>query len=168
MAKTFLDQLVDYPAEIIKRISEDKYCVGLLVNKAFSAVDEDDSDKVLDELIYDYQYVDETTQKSSAYIWVEMEVNAVDNKQIKGVRIYVTVSCHKNYMKLSNSIFRGVIGNRRDNLVRYIDKLLNNSNFMGIGALKLQSIKTLSPINGFATRELTYSTPDFNIVETVE
>ncbi len=165
MAKTYLDQLVEYPAKVIKRISEDKYCVGLVVNKGFNAVTEDDYDNVLEEHIFDYQYVDETTKESTAYIWIEMEVNSVSNKQIKNGRVYVTVACHKSFMKLNGAIYRGVIGNRRDNLVRYIDKLLNDSDFMGIGTLKLLSVKTLSPINGFAVREITYSIPDFNIVD---
>ena len=165
MAKTYLDQLVEYPAKIIKKISEDEHCVGLMVNKNSEKVTEDDSDKVLDENIFDYQYVDETTKEAAAYVWVEMEVPYVDNKHIKGTRIYVTIACHKSYMKLNASECRGMTGNRRDNLVRYIDKLLNEAQLMGIGALSLQSVKTLTPINGFVMREITYSVPDFNIVE---
>jgi hypothetical protein len=137
----------------------------LLVNKEFEKINEDDGDKVLEEKVYDYQYVDETTTESAAYIWIEMEVGSVENKQIKDMRIYVTVACHKSFMQLNPSLFRGMIGNRRDNLVRYIDKILNNSNFMGIGALKLDSVRTVAPINGFVMREITYEIPDFNIVD---
>lgn len=165
MAKTYLDQVVEYPSKIILRLAEDKYCAGLILNKAFGDIDENDIDKVLDDYIKDYQYVDETTQETAAFVWVEMEVNQVDNKTIKGVRLYVTVCCHKNYMSLAPKTFKGIIGNRRDNLVRYIDKILNYSQFMGIGRLKLNSVKTIAPINGFTGRELTYEIPDFNIVE---
>lgn len=165
MAKTYLDQIVEYPSKVMLRIAEDKVCTGLLVNKAFNDVTEDDIDKAMDDLIKDYQYVDETTQSTAAYIWVEMEVNRVDNKTIKGIRLYVTIACHKNYMSLNRQTFRGIVGNRRDNLVRYVDKVLNNTEFLGIGALKLHSIKTLTPINGFTMREITYEIPDFNIVE---
>lgn len=165
MAKTFLDQIVEYPSKVILRIAEDKYCAGLILNKAFDEIGEEDVDRVLDEYIKDYQYVDETTQETSAFVWVEMEVNQVENKTIKGVRLYVTVSCHKNYMALAPKTFKGIIGNRRDNIVRYVDKILNNSQFMGIGRLKLSSVKTIAPINGFTARELTYEVPDFNIVD---
>lgn len=166
MAKTYLDQLVEYPAKVLKRISEDKYCLGLLLNKSFNDIAEEDSDKALDELLFDYQYIDDTTQESAAYVWVEIDVDHVMNKQIKGVRLYVTIACHKGYMKLKGSTFRGVMGNRRDNLVRYIDKLLNDTMGVGgIGTLSLQSVRTLSPINGFTLREITYTIPDFNIVE---
>ena len=154
---------------MLKRLSEDKYCLGLLLNKGFNTISEEDSDKALDELLYDYQYIDDTTQEAIAYIWVEIDVDRVENKQIKGVRLYVTVACHKNYMKLNGSTFPGVVGNRRDNLVRYVDKLLNNTTFVGgIGALSLQSIRTLSPVSGFTLREITYRIPDFNIIELEE
>lgn len=168
MAKTYLDQIVDYPSLVIQKISSDKYCVGLLLNKAFDSVDENDCDEALERHIFDYQYVDETTQTSTAYIWVEMEVNDVSNTQIKNNRLYVTVSCHKEYMELDHKIFKGLSGSRRDNLTRYIDKLLNNAGGFGIGNLSLLSVRTLSPVNGFVGRELTYEMPDFNIVPITE
>lgn len=168
MAKTYLDQIVDYPSLVIQKISSDKQCVGLLLNKAFDSVDENDCDEALERHIFDYQYVDETTQTSTAYIWVEMEVNDVSNTQIKNNRLYVTVSCHKEYMELDHKIFKGLSGSRRDNLTRYIDKLLNNAGGFGIGNLSLLSVRTLSPVNGFVGRELTYEMPDFNIVPITE
>lgn len=168
MAKTHLDQIVDYPAKIIKAISDDNACVAFLVNKAFGDVIDNDKDKALDEFIYDHQYIDNTVEKTSAFLWVEMEVDSVENKQIKGVLVYITIACHKDYMKLDGSIYRGIMGNRRDNLVRYVDKLLNGKSFLGIGELSLKAMRTINPINKFTIRELTYSVPDFNILETIE
>jgi len=165
MAKTYLDQIVEYPYKVMTRISQDSACVGLLVNKSFSTVTEDDEDTALDKYIKDYQYVDDTTQETSAFIMVEMEVNQVDNRTIKGIRLYVTVACSKGYMTLDRSTFKGIMGNRRDNLVRYIDKVLNNSDNLGLGTLKLKSVLTPSSVNGFAMRQITYEIPDFNIVE---
>ena len=168
MAKTYLDQLVEYPAKIIKKITEDKYCVGLIVNKAFDNVTEDDCDDVLENYIFDYEYVDETALKTAAYIWVDVEVNGVTNMQMKGVRAYVTVACHKEYMSLDRRVFKGVVGNRKDNIVRFVDRLLNNADIFGIGKLKLLSVKTRTPISGYTLKELTYEIPDFNIVEISE
>ena len=165
MADTYLDQIVEYPSKVIMRLAEDACCVGLILNKSFDQVTEDDSDEVLAKFIKDYQYVDETTQETAAFVLVEIDVNRVENKTIKDVRLYVTIYCHKNYMTLAPQTFKGIVGNRRDNLIRYVDKILNNSQFMGLGKLKLSSVKTIAPINGFAARELTYEIPDFNIVE---
>lgn len=165
MAKTNLDQLVEFPAKIIKNISEDKQCVGMIVNKSFNDVTEEDSDKVIDDNLFDYQYVDFTTPEGNIYVWVEMEVNSVKNNQIQNGKVYVIVACHKNYMKLKTSLFKGIVGNRRDNLIAYIDKLLNDTSFYGVGKLKLEAVRSLAPINGFTARELIYSYSDFNTVK---
>ena len=79
------------------------------------------------------------------------------------MKLYVTVACHKAYMKMSSGIISGITGNRRDNLVRFIDKILNGNDLFGIGNLKLDTVKTLSSSNShFTIRELQYSVSDFN------
>lgn len=167
MAKTHLDQIVDYPAKIITEIASSNECVGLLLDKSPSDVTENDFDLVLegDRCIFDYLYVDDTTQKNKAYIMVEIEVPSVENQTIKNVEAYITVSCHKSYMKLDEKKYPSIIGNRRDNLVRYIDKILNNKNIMGIGLLKLQSVRTITSPSKFTTREIVYAIPDFNVLD---
>ena len=57
MAKTYLDQIVEYPAKVMLRLAEDKYCTGLLTNKAFNEVGEDDVDTAADEFIKDRKSV---------------------------------------------------------------------------------------------------------------
>ena len=86
MAKTYLDQIVDYPSKVILRLSQDKQCVGFLVNKGFDKVTEEDMDVAIEEHIMDYQYVDETTQETTAFVWVEMEVNQVANTKFKNTK----------------------------------------------------------------------------------
>jgi len=165
VAKTYLDELVEYPAKVIQKIASDKNCVGLLVNKAFATITEDDSDKVLDDFVFDFQYVDKTTQETAAYIWAELEIPDILTRQIKNTKLYVTVACHKQFMKLDHKVFPGVMGNRRDNLVRYIDKLLNFSDIFGIGPLALCSVQTIASPNEFTVKELEYTVPDFNMRE---
>ncbi len=167
MAKTYLDQIVDYPSKIIAKLAQDKYCAGFILNKAFANITEEDVQNVLENHIKDYQFVDETYQESAAYIWVEIDVNKVDNRTIKDIMIHVTIVCHNNYMALTTNSFDGIVGNRRDNIVRFVDKILNNSILVGIGKLKFKSVKTIAPINGdgFTARELIYEVPDFNIID---
>ena len=165
MDKTYLDQLVEYPAKVISKIISDSECASLILNKPASEITEDDMDTILEKRIFDYQYVDDTTQESGAYIWVEIDIPSVENRTVKSVNLYVVISCHKNFMELSPSIYPGMMGNRRDNLVRYVDKLLNNSSDFGIGTLALQSVRSLANSNGFTAREITYSVPDFHLVD---
>lgn len=167
MAETYLDQIVEYPAKAIQKISENKTIVGFLLNKSFEDVTEDDFDDALENHIFSYQYVDNTVMEATAFIWVEMDVPNVQNEHIKNAELYVTIACHKQFMELDMSKFPGIMGNRRDNLTRYIDKLLNGSDIFGIGKLQLKNVKTLSPYNQFVFREIAYEIPDFNIVDNV-
>lgn len=168
MAKTYLDQIIEYPGKIIMKIAEDRNIVSLLTNKKNTEITEDDVDLALNEKIFDYQYIDDTADETAAYIWVEIDVPRVSNAKIKDLAIYVDIACHKKFMKLNGGTYPGIMGNRRDNLVRYVDKVLNGSEFMGIGKLSLGSVRTVTPINNFVIREITYHVPDFNIVDLKE
>ena len=168
MAKTYLDQIVEYPAKVIQKISEDKQVVSLILNKDFNEITEDDFDETLDSHIYSYQYVDSTVTTVGAFVWVEIAIPNVNNKHIKDAEVYVTVACHKQYMKLDHSTYKSMMGNRRDNIVRYIDKLINNSPIFGIGNLTLKSVRTLNPYNQFIFKELTYTVPEFNVVDCID
>lgn len=167
MAKTYLDQIVDYPSKIIAKLAQDRYCAGFILNKAFANITEEDVHNVLDKYIKDYKFINETNQESAAYIWVEIEVNKVDNRTVKDIMIHVNVLCHNDYMALTSNSFDGIVGNRRDNIVRFVDKILNNSSLVGIGKLKFKSMQTVSPINGngYTGRELIYEVPDFNVID---
>ncbi len=161
MVKTHLDQITDYPAKIMRRIAEDKFCTGLLLNKSFDEVNKEDVDFVLQKNIKDYQILDDTMKDLGAYVWVETDVERVENSTIKVMYLYVSVACHKDHMSLDGQLFNNIIGNRRDNIVRHVDKVLNNCESMGIGKLKIHSVKTVEPINGYAIRELIYEISDF-------
>lgn len=164
MDKTYLDELVDYPAKVAQKIGNSKEIIALLTNKRVEHLTEDDVDDVFDNYIYDYNYVDDTVTESRAFVWIEAEIPTVSNRQVKNMRLYVTVACHKRYMDITTGIFDGIAGNRRDNIIRYIDKELNGSEIFGIGRLSLRSVKTISSSNQeFSIRELCYEVPDFNL-----
>lgn len=163
MIETNLDQVVEYPIEIIRRISADKHCVGLLVNKPFEQVNEEDFDTASDENIYDYDYVPETNTTPSAYVLVDTEVNRVENRTIKDMRLYITVICHKSFMKLDRKIFGGIVGNRRNNIVRCVNEVINGQSIIGIGAIALKSLRSVNAPDGFTAKELCYEIPDFNL-----
>ena len=64
-------------------------------------------------------------------------------------------------MNIDPSKFKGMIGNRRENLTRYVDKLLSGSDIFGIGELTLTSCRAAPAPTGFSARELTYKISDF-------
>ena len=124
-------------------------------------MESEDADEVFEKFLFDYIYVDGTTTEAAAYICVEAETAKSPTPTMQNMKLYVTVICHKQFMKVDATKFKGMIGNRRDNLVRYVDKLLNGSDIFGIGALTLENAHTVAAPTGFAARELTYTVPDF-------
>lgn len=161
MDKTYLDELVEYPVKVLQRIGTNKNIVALLTNNPDVDLESPEADAVFDKYLYDYEYVDPTVTEASAYICVEADMAKPGSSTINDFRLYITVSCHKNFMSIDHSMFKGVVGNRRDNLVRYIDSILSGSDILGIGRLRLTSVRVVpSPVD-FVTREMTYEIPEF-------
>ena len=160
MDNTFLDELVEYPVKALHSIGTDSTVAQLLTNNPRIDMNSDEADDIFDKYLFDYIYVDGTTTEASAYICVEAETAKGSTPTMQTMKLYVTIFCHKQFMKIDTTKFKGMIGNRRDNLVRYVDKLLNGSDVFGIGALTLENARTVAAPTGFAARELTYSVPN--------
>lgn len=161
MANTFLDNLVEYPVKALHCIGTDQTVVKLLTDNPDIDMESEDADEVFEKFLFDYIYVDGTTTEAAAYICVEAETVKAPTTTMQNMKLYVTVICHKQFMKVDATKFKGMIGNRRDNLVRYVDKLLNGADIFGIGALTLENAHTVAAPTGFTARELTYTVPDF-------
>lgn len=161
MANTFLDNLVEYPVKALHCIGTDPAVVKLLTDNPDIDMESEDADEVFEKFLFDYIYVDGTTTEAAAYICVEAETVKAPTTTMQNMKLYVTVICHKQFMKVDATKFKGMIGNRRDNLVRYVDKLLNGADIFGIGALTLENAHTVAAPTGFTARELTYTVPDF-------
>lgn len=161
MANTYLDELVEYTTKALQKIGTNEKIVQLLTNNPEIDMNSDEADEVFDKYLFDYGYVDGTTEETAAYICVEAEVVQSPTPTMQNMLLYVTVICHKEFMKINPSKFKGLIGNRRENLTRFVDEVLNGSEAFGLGKLKFQSARVVPAPTGFAARELTYQVPDF-------
>ena len=161
MDKTFLDELAEYPVKALQKIGTDKTIVSLLTNNPSIDMNSKEADEIFDKYLFDYDYVDGTTDEAVAYICVEADLSNIPTRSIKNMRLYVKVMCHKKFMNIDASKFKGMIGNRRDNIARYVDKQLNGSDVFGIGQLSLVDCRTAPAPTGFAARELSYVVSDF-------
>lgn len=160
MANTSLDKLVEYPVKALHSIGTNQTVVQLLTDNPSVDMESKEADDVFDKYLFDYMYVDGTTEEASAYICVEAEVIKAPTATMQNMKLYVTVICHKQFMKVNPSKFQGMIGNRRDNLVRYINEMLDGSDIFGIGKLSLAYAHTVAAPTGFTARELTYTVPE--------
>lgn len=163
MAKsTFLDELIGYKHSVIKDIAEDQSVVGLLLNDPNIDMESDEAYDVVGNTIFDFDYVDRTVQRTDAYIMVDAEMMYPTSGTMHMWRLYVQVVCEKTYNKLDHKVFKGVRGNRRDNLARQIDLLINGRRDLGIGELQLYSVTTATVPDTFTSVLLTYEIHDFN------
>lgn len=160
MDNTFLDELVEYPVKALHSIGTNPIIAQLLTDNPDLDMNSEEADDIFDKFLFDYLYVDGTTAEAVAYICVEAETSKASTVTMQNMKLYVTVMCHKQFMKVNATKFKGMIGNRRDNLVRYIDKLLSGSDAFGIGALSLEYARTVPAPTGFTARELTYTVPE--------
>ena len=139
-----LDDMTRYKEAIIKKIAVSQNVIGLLLNDPNIDMDSDEANDVIGRNIFDYDYIDGTVQRADAYIMVDSELDYPSSGSMNQWRVYVQVVCAKVYNALDHKIFKGVPGNRRDNLAQEIDVLLNGERFIGIGDLELLSAATKS------------------------
>lgn len=159
---TYLDDLINYKHTVIKSLADDQGVVGLLLNDPHVDMESDAAYDVVGNVIFDFDYVDRTVQRTDAYIMVDAEMVNPTSGTMHMWRLYVQVVCEKGYNKLDHKIFKGVRGNRRDNLARQIDLLINGRRDFGIGELELHSVTTATVPDTFTSVLLTYTIHDFN------
>lgn len=146
-------------------LSQDKTIVGFLVNDPNVDIINDEVD-VLGTQIFNYNFIPDVQNDSLSYITVDTVVSKSNYDTTKTLNVVVTVISNKTNMKLDPSIFHGVTGNRRDNLVRYADLIIRRMDDLGIGKLQLSSRNPVSPISigdtHYVAKQLVYEVPDFD------
>lgn len=155
-----IDELIDYNQLVVNRILSSQEVMAFISNNPTINIDGPEMEE-WEEHVIDHAWVDETVQEAGAFVTVDVDIPDVMNGTIKDMRVYVQVLVSKNYMKLSPSLFKGCKGNRRDNIVRHIDLLINGSRDFGIGRLDLTNVRTVNVANKFAAKLMTYEVADF-------
>jgi len=158
--QTHLDELINYSSNVVRALLGSKEVVALMTDHPDPDLYGADGDAAAQH-IYDYDYVDNTQLEAGVYIMVDCDMVAAPTGSIKDLELYVQVMVSKSIMPLDPKKFKGVKGNRRDNLARQIDLLLNGSHDYGIGRLQLVSARTANVPSSFTSKLLTYRIPDF-------
>lgn len=162
MEVTNLDTIVNYPRLILNKIASSEILRELITNKKKATIEDLEDTDGNYKYMFDYDYVDDTTSEEKLYICLDVLPSNVENSHIMEMTIAINVICHKDYMQLDNKIFKGIKGNRRDNVIRYIDKILNGSNHFGIGRLELANVVPITVSKRYTGRALAYYVYDFN------
>lgn len=159
--ETHIDELIDYKKIIINKLGLSQNVVSLLTDNPSVDMNSDEAYDVFDKNLFDYNYIDGTQTAATPLVMVDVEIPRVPTGTIKDLYVFVQVAVPKLQMKLDVSKFKGIKGNRKDNLLRQIDLLLNNSNEFGIGKLKLESLNVASVPDSYTSTLLTYSISNF-------
>lgn len=159
--KTYLDDMIDYKDRVVKALSKSQEVVGLLLNDPAVDMNSDAAYEIVGHHIYDYDYVDRTVERDDAYVMVDTELISPSSGSMNKWYLYVQIVCSKPYNKLDGKLFRGTKGNRRDNLARQIDVLINGSREFGVGRIELYSAAPAQVPDSFTSILLTYEIQDF-------
>ena len=158
---TYLDELIEYKDRVVRTLAASQSVVGLLLNDPAIDMDCDAAYEVIGRNIYDFDYVDKTVERDDAYIMIDTELMAASSGSMNRWYLYVQIVCAKPYNKLSGKVFKGVKGNRRDNLAREVDLLLNGQTGYGIGRLDLIGAAPAQVPDTFTSILLTYEIHEF-------
>lgn len=158
---TYLDDLISYKENVIAALSQSQDVMGLLANDPNLDLESSEAENVVERNIFDYDYIDGTLERHDAYIMVDDELVQPSSGTFNRWLLYVQVVCAKTFNDIDKKLFRGVKGNRRDNLARSIDVLLNGNRDYGVGKLVLMSVAPATVPDKFTSLLLTYEIRDF-------
>ena len=158
---TYLDDLIAYKENVIMAMSQSQDVMGLLANDPAIDLDSEKAEDLLERNIFDYDYIDGTLERHDAYIMVDDELVQPSSGTFNRWLLYVQIVCAKTFNDIDKKLFRGVKGNRRDNLARSVDALLNGSRDYGVGKLVLMSVAPANVPDKFTSLLLTYEIRDF-------
>lgn len=159
--KSHLDELIDYKEKIIDIISGSQETIALIANNPNIVLGSEEAYKIIDENIFSYDYINSTQITSKAFIMVDVDMVRRSTSTMKDLEIYVQIVVDKSYMNLKECGFKGIKGNRRDNILRYVDLLLNGNDEFGIGQLELQSAVGVPVPDIYTSKMLTYAIVNF-------
>lgn len=160
---TNLDEIILYKNTVQRAIGMDDNILAFLSDDPNIKAGSPKASEILFKNILDHSFCDDTIQVDTALILVEVEMYSRPTDAVKNMTLNVQVICNNNFIELNKKKFKGVIGNRRDNIARYIDAALHTQAAlqMGIGRLQLYScMPTVGP-SGFSSIMLSYRIPEF-------
>lgn len=165
MTDTVLQDVVQYKHEIMKALKNDKALISLLADVPDIDMDSDVAYDIMDNNFYDYSFSDNTFQSDKAVVFVEVSMARRPSVQFKSMKVQIQVLCNKGFAKLDGKKFRGMIGNRRDNIAVVIADILDRADEFGVGELLLTTCEPTGTPVGFTGLGMVFTAVDFAGIE---
>lgn len=154
--KTPLQDGIDYKSKVLAAITHSQEVVGLLLDDPNVDLESDETSTALANCLFDFNYIDRTVERQDAFIMVDADMTNVTSQSFNAWELYVQIVCYKEYVPLDPKKFKGVKGNRRDNLTNEVDLLLNGQRLFNVGQIELISATTAVVPDSFTSKMLTY------------
>ena len=111
-----------------------------------------------------YPYVDGTQEEVMPFVCIETVCRGA-NRTTKSIDLYIWIFVHRDCMQMNKQHIKTYMGNRADVLTDIIERLLWDSNDLGIGNPSLSDIGYIIPQSKYFGRQIKYNISDFKTKE---
>ena len=156
MAQSVARDLAFVKSKVISRLLESDEFAKVMLR-------DDEKNDMEYKQVFDYPYVDGTQEEVMSFVCVETVCRGT-NRTVKSMDLYIWIFVHRDCMQMESNV-KSYMGNRADVLTDIIERLLRDSDDLGIGKPSLDDIGYTVPQSSYYGRQLKYSIPDFKIKE---
>lgn len=159
---TPLDEIIDYKDTAIKKMLASQDIMSFMFDIPNIDMEGDEVYNAREEHFFDYGVNPDTIQTDNVSIFVQSSMVNRSNANFKGMAVTISIVCNVNYVKLDKKKFKGIKGNRIDNIARQIVVALDDDDQeFGIGELTLTQCRPVNVPKGYTAVELAYEVDDF-------
>lgn len=157
-----LNEIITLKNRALQKICGDVEILKLMSNNPNLDIESEEAEKIIENNFYDYSFSDETFQTDNTVILVEAQMVKRPSMQMKRLGLFIQILSNRNYVALDKKLFKGVMGNRNDNIAREIATLLDECDYKdGIGDFILTSVEPKTVPQGFSSIMLEFEVADY-------
>lgn len=157
MERTIVDEFIDFKYNAIQKMRENKDIMALLSNNPDIDLEGEEAEQIYEDCFYDHSFADSSFKQDKAAIFVEAACIDREDETTFPIKLYIQIVCNRGFIKLDNKIFKGLKGNRQDNIARYIAETLDGDDDYGIGSLKLYLLQPSSVPEQFSSLQMEFN-----------
>jgi len=159
---TPLDEIIDYKDLAIRKMIASQDIMSLIFDIPNIDMASDEVYDAKERNFFDYGINPDTIQTDTVSIFVQASMTGRLNENFKLMSMTISVVCNVKYIALNKKKFKGIKGNRIDNIARQIVVALTDKDQeFGIGSLTLTQCRPVSVPQGYTAVELAYQADDF-------
>ena len=159
---TPLNEIIDYKDIAIRKMLASQDMMSLILDTPNINMESAEVYHAKERNFFDYGVNPDTIQTDTVSIFVQSSMVNRINANFKDMSVTISIVCKVDYVKLDQNKFKGMKGNRIDNIARQIVvALVDENQEFGIGELTLTQCRPVNVPPGYTAVELAYQVDDF-------